>query len=74
MKVFWEKMINLDPKICILNMYPNNLVPAANIRALLRIGLLEAKRCFAKCWKDKKKYVDFVSGLMDGRLYELWRK
>lgn len=54
MKVFWEKMINLDPKTCILNMYPNNLVPAANIRALLRIGLLEAKRCFAKCWKDKK--------------------
>lgn len=55
-------------------MYPNNLVPAANIRALLRIGLLEAKRCFAKCWKDKKKYVDFLSGLMDWRLYELWRK
>lgn len=65
MKVFWEKVINLlsqiigdviplDPTLCILNVYPNNFVPAVNIRALLTIGLLKAKRCTAKCWKVTK--------------------
>lgn len=33
---------------------PEQFSTCANIRALLMIGLLEAKRCFAKCWKDKK--------------------
>ncbi|CAI5697250.1 unnamed protein product [Oreochromis niloticus] len=64
-KIFWEKVINLlsqiigdviplHLKICILNIYPNNFVPAANNRALLTIGLLEAKRCIAMCWKNQK--------------------
>lgn len=64
-KIFWEKVINLlsqiigdvislHPKICILNIYPNNFVPAANNRTLLTIGLLEAKRCIAMCWKNQK--------------------
>lgn len=64
MKSSWEKVINLlsqiigavippDPKLCVFNVYPNNFVMTADIRALLMIGLLEAKQCIARCWKNK---------------------
>lgn len=65
--VFWKKVLHLlsqiigkviplDPGLCILNIYPKDFLPIANTRVLLDFGLLEAKRCIAKCWKETKMY------------------
>lgn len=65
MSAFWNKVLGLlsqligkaippDPRLCILNVYPKNFVPAVIIRVFLELGLLEAKRCIARCWKEQE--------------------
>ena len=60
---FWQKVlaiikhilgreIPLDPKLCILNILPDNLVISKCEQSLLIICLLEAKRCIARAWKN----------------------
>lgn len=62
--VFWGKVLDLishiigkevpcSPKICILNIYPDDFVISNNVRSLLNICLLEAKRCIARSWKNQ---------------------
>ena len=59
---FWREVLNVigriigkvmpsDPKLCILNIYPDNLVITKDNKSLIGMCLLEAKRCIARSWK-----------------------
>lgn len=47
------KKIPLNPKMCILNIYPEDFVIPNNLRSLLNVSFLEAKRCIALSWKKE---------------------
>ena len=42
----------LSPKLCLLNLYPENFTTSKKVRSLLNICFLEAKRCIALSWKS----------------------
>ena len=45
------KEVPLSPKLCLLNLYPENFTTSKKVRSLLNI-FLEAKRCIALSWKS----------------------
>ena len=60
---FWSKVVDLasqisgrkvplSPKLCLLNIYPEDFTTSKKIRSLLNICFLEAKRCIALSWKS----------------------
>ena len=60
---FWRKVLDLtsqiigkevplSPKLCLLNLYPENFTTSKKVRSLLNICFLEAKRCIALSWKS----------------------
>ncbi len=62
---FWKRVLSLasqiinkevpvKPKLCLLNIYPDDFVTSKNEKSLLNICFLEAKRCIACSWKKEK--------------------
>lgn len=45
------KEFTLNPKMCILNIYPEDFVISKNLRFLLNVCFLEPERCIASSWK-----------------------
>ena len=44
--------VPVSPKLCLLNLYPEDFTTSKKVRSLLNICFLEAKRCIALSWKS----------------------
>ena len=49
-----DKAVSLKPKLCLLNIYPDDFISSKNEKLLLNVCFLEAKRCIARSWKKEK--------------------
>lgn len=54
-------VVPLEPKLCILGIYPNHFAPGRKKAPIIDLSLLQARRAIALRWKD-----------LDGPTYRMW--